>query len=118
MSLRIDTIGADAFAFARLSDTLEPRPTPRSLRQHVGAREFGDFGTFLMADKPATADLSDRVARWRTIDASARQDIPLRAHPDQSADDRRFRFAVSVTTIVFSAWIFIGVVATALTGKL
>ncbi len=94
------------------------QPIPRTLRDHIGAREFGDFGAFLMTDKPATADLSDRVARWRTIDASARQDLPLRAHPDQSADDRRFRFAVSVTTIVFSGWIFIGVVAAALSGKL
>lgn len=94
------------------------RPIPRTIRQHVGARALGDFGAVLLAEKPASADLSVRVARWRTIDAAARQDLPLRAHPDQSADDRRFRFAVSITTLAFGSWIVIGVVAAALAGKL
>lgn len=91
-------------------------PIPRSLRSHIGARELGEFGTVLMAEKPASADLSDRVARWRA--AEAREDLPLRAHPDQTADDRRFRFALAVTTIVFSGWVIIGVVAAGLAGKL
>ena len=89
---------------------------PQTLRRPVGARQFGDFGTVLMAEKPAASDLSDCVARGRA--AEVREDLPLRAHPDQIADDRRFRFAASVTTIVFSSWIVIGVVAAALAGKL
>lgn len=107
---------AEAFAYARMGATLEPRPIPQTLRSHIGARSLGDFGTVLLAEKPASADMSHLVARWR--EAEAREDIALRAHPDQTADDRRFRFALSVTTIVFSAWIVIGVVAAALAGKL
>lgn len=89
---------------------------PRTLLSRVGARRFGDFGTVLLAERPASSDLSDRVARWRA--SEIREDLPLRGHSDQTADDRRFRFAVSVTTIVFSGWIVLGIAVAALTGKL
>lgn len=94
------------------------RPVPRTLRHHVGAREFGDFGAVLLAAKPATADLSGRVQRWRAIDAAARENTPLRAHPDQTADDRRLRFAIAVTVGTFSSWILLGIIAAASAGKL
>ncbi|MEG3084847.1 hypothetical protein U1707_14435 [Sphingomonas sp. PB2P12] len=86
--------------------------TPRTLRSHVGARQFGDFGTVLMAERPASFDLSKRVERWRGIDM-AREDLPLRAHPDQTADDRRFNvlfvltpamILIMVLAGLFSAW--------------
>lgn len=89
---------------------------PRSLREHVGYRSFGDFGALPMAERPASADLSDRVARWRSIEA--REDLPLQAHPDQVADDRRHRFAFAVTSLTLTSWIIIGVVAAAWSGKL
>ncbi len=92
--------------------------TPRTLRDHVGSRQFGDFGTVLLAERPASADLSDRVARWREIDMAAREDMPLRAHPDQTAEDRRLRFAVAVTTCTLGGWVVIGIVVALLTGKL
>ncbi|RYG93424.1 MAG: hypothetical protein EON58_18360, partial [Alphaproteobacteria bacterium] len=56
-------------------------PIPQTLRSHIGARQFGDFGTVLMAERPASVDLFKRVERWRGIDM-AREDLPLRAHPD------------------------------------
>lgn len=91
---------------------------PQTLRSHVGAREFGDFGTVLMAERPASDDLSARVERWRTIDAAAREDLPLRAHPDQTAEDRRFNFTFVVTPIVIMTWIMISLVAAWFKGAL
>lgn len=114
--IALSTPPAEAFAYAQLGETLEPLPIPQTLRTHIGTRRFGDFGTVLMAEKPASADLSERVARWRAAEVS--EDLPLRAHPDQSADDRRFQFAVAVTTTAFGGWIIIGVAAAALAGKL
>lgn len=90
--------------------------TPRTLRDHVGSRQFGDFGAVLMAERPASADLSDRVARWRATEV--REDLPLRAHADQSADDRRLRFAVTVTACTLSGGIAIGLAVAFVTGKL
>ena len=87
---------------------------PQTLRSHIGARQFGDFGTVLMAELPASIDLSKRVERLRGYGAAAREDLPLRAHPDYTAENRRLRFAISVTTIVFSGWIIAGVIAAAL----
>lgn len=108
-------------SFDRFLDVLDnPAPAfagiPRTLREHVGSREFGSFGAVLMADRPASADLSDRVARWRTVEA--REDLPLRAHPDQTADDRRHRFALAVTSLTLTSWIIVGIIAAALSGKL
>lgn len=90
---------------------------PRTLRSQIGERQFGDFGTFLMAERPASADLSKRVERWRGIDM-AREDLPLRAHPDHTAEDRRLRFALAITAGTLSSWVVIGVIAAALAGKL
>ncbi|WP_231420897.1 hypothetical protein [Sphingomonas sp. Leaf205] len=94
------------------------RPIPRTLRDHVGARQFGDFGIVLLAEKPATTDLSDRVQRWRVIDAAAREDMPLREHPDQTADDRRFQFLTAGTAVVIIGWIVFGVLIAAFAGNL
>jgi hypothetical protein len=90
----------------------------RGLRDQIGARQFGDFGAVLMAERPASADLSDRVARWREIERDSREDVPLRAHPDQTADNRRFQFAVAITAIVVLGWIAVGVAMAALSGRL
>ncbi|VVT20491.1 hypothetical protein SPHINGO391_470075 [Sphingomonas aurantiaca] len=89
---------------------------PRTLRDHVSYRDFGDFGGVLLAERPASTELSDRVARWRTVEA--REDLPLHVHPDQSADDRRHRFAFTVTSLTLASWIIIGLVAAAASGKL
>ena len=91
---------------------------PRTLRDNVGCRSFGNFGTILLAEKPGPTDLSDRVRRLRAIDATRREDIPLRAHPDQTADDRRFQFATACTAIVIIGWIVFGVLIAAFAGKL
>lgn len=92
--------------------------TPRTLRDHIGARQFGDFGTVMMTEKPASSELSDRVARWREIDAAAREDMPLRARYDQTARERRFEFALAVTTCFLGGWIVIGIAVAFITGKL
>lgn len=91
---------------------------PRSLRDHIGAREFGDFGAVLIAERPASADLSDRVARWREVGRDIREDLPLRANADQTADDRRLKFAIAMTSILIGGWIIVSVVVAALDGKL
>lgn len=89
---------------------------PRTLRDHVGYRSFGDFGAVLMADRPASADLSDRVARWRS--AERRDDLTLRAHPDQTAEDRQFDFLFVVTPIAIMLLVLIGLMAAWLKGAL
>jgi hypothetical protein len=108
----------EAFAYARLSDTLDLRPFPQTLRRHIGARELGDFGTVLMAERPASDGLSARVERWRTIDAAARDDLPLRAHPDHTAEDRNFNFIYVALPIAIMCWVIIGLVAAWLKGAL
>ena len=92
--------------------------TPRTLRNHVGARQFGDFGAVLLAERPASADLSDRVARWREIDTTTRDDVPLRARAGQTASERRLQFALAVTSGTLGGWIVIGIVVAFITGKL
>jgi hypothetical protein len=91
---------------------------PQTIRALVGSRQFGDFGTVLMAEKPVSADLSAHVARWRATDRARRDDLPLRAHPDQTADSRRLEFALAVTAGTFGGWIILGVIAAAIAGKL
>lgn len=94
------------------------RNIPRTLRHHVGAREFGDFGAVLMAEKPASADLSDRVARWRTVERSTRQDLPLHGPVDHSASDRLFNLIFLATPAAIMVWVVLGLIAAALAGKL
>jgi hypothetical protein len=83
---------------------------PQTLRSHIGARQFGDFGTVLMAERPASFDLPKRVERWRGIDM-AREDLPLRAHPDQTAEDRRFNVIFVATPIAIMILVIVGLVA-------
>lgn len=101
----------EAFAFARLSDTLDLRPFPQTLRHHIRARELGDFGAVLMADRPVSDDLSARVERWRTIDAAYRDDLPLRSHPDRAAEDRNFNFIFVALPVAIMVWIVAGLIA-------
>lgn len=91
---------------------------PRTLRDHVQARPFGDFGAVLMAERPASHDLSKRVERWRGYDAGRGEDLPLRPHPDQIADDRRFTFLFVVTPIAIMLCILIGLIAAWLRGAI
>lgn len=111
-------------SFTRFLDELgNPPPAlaggpPQTIRALVGSRQFGDFGTVLMAEKPASADLSAHVARWRATDRARRDDLPLRAHPDQTADSRRLEFALAVTAGTLGGWIILGVIAAAIAGKL
>jgi hypothetical protein len=103
----------EAFAYARLSDTFDNKPFPRTLRDHIGARELGDFGTVLMAERPASADLTRNVERWRASDVTSPADL-LRPHPDQIAEDRRFNLlfvlipmmiVLMVLTGLIGAWV-------------
>jgi hypothetical protein len=94
------------------------RPIPRTLRHHIGAREFGDFGAVLMAEKPASDDLSDRVAHWRTVERSTRQDLPLHGSVDHSASDRLFNLIFLATPAAIMIWVVVGLVVAALAGKL
>lgn len=108
-------------SFERLTQTLGNLApafsgAPRTLRDHVGRREFGDFGAVLMAERPASADLSNRVARWRS--AEARDDLPLRAHPDQTAEDRQFNILFVLTPITITLWVLIGLITAWLRGAI
>ncbi len=85
--------------------------TPRTLRAHIGSREFGDFGAVLMADRPASADLSKRVERWRRADATAREDLPLYAYPERTAEDCLPNWLVAGVPIAILIWILIGLIA-------
>lgn len=91
---------------------------PRTLRNHIGRREFGDFGAVLMANRPPSADLSDRVAKWRTTESSEQHNAPLHPHPDHAAEDRRFSLLFVATPVAIMIWVVIGLVAAACAGKL
>ncbi len=110
-------------SFERFVDALTPvapkdqPPALGTIRPHFGAREFGQFATVL-AEAPASLGMQARVHRWRERDAAQHDDLPLRAHPDQSADDRRLLFAVTVTAATLISWILIGVAAAWLRGAL
>lgn len=92
-------------------------PIPQTLRSHIGARQFGDFGTVLMAERPASVDLSKRVERWRGIDM-AREDLPLRAHPDQTAEDRRFNALFVATPVAIMLLVVTGLISAWLRGAI
>jgi hypothetical protein len=83
---------------------------PRTLRDPIGKREFGDFGAVLMANRPPTTDLTERVAKWRTIDA-ATHDTPLLPHPDHTTEDRRFSLLFLATPAAIILWVIIGLIA-------
>lgn len=82
---------------------------PRTLRDHIGAREFGDFGTVLMAERPASADLTTTVERWRDADVKARADLLL-PHPDQIAEDRRFNNLFVITPMLIVIMVLAGLI--------
>ena len=100
----------------------EPAPAlasiPQTLRSHIGARQFGDFGTVLMAERPASADLSNRVERWRVVEVATDEDLPLHGQPDQTAEDRRFDFLFVVTPILIMLLVLIGLITAWLKGAL
>ena len=108
LELFFDALGHDVDA---------QRHAPRTIRPHFGFREFGQFSTVLAAE-PASLGMQTRVHRWRERDAAPREDLPLRGYPDQSADDRRLLFAVTVTAATLIAWILIGVASAWLGGEL
>lgn len=81
---------------------------PRTLRDHVGKREFGDLGPVLLANRRPSADLSERVIKWRTLEAEEHHNTPLHAHPDQIAEDRRFQVMFVNTPIAIVCAVGIG----------
>lgn len=89
---------------------------PRTLREHIGRRELGDFGTVLMAERPVSDELSAHVARWRASDSARRDDAPLRPHPDQRAEDRRFDLLFVLTPIAIMLMVLVGLMAAWLNG--
>jgi len=91
---------------------------PQTLRSHIGARQFGDFGTVLMAERPASADLSNRVERWRVVEVAVDEDLPLHGHPDQTAEDYRFNLLFVATPIAIMILILTGLIAAWLKGAL
>jgi len=84
---------------------------PRTLRDHIGKREFGDFGAVLMANRPPATDLTGRVAKWRAIDAATSHDTPLLPHPDHTAEDRRFSLLFLATPAAIVLLLIIGLIA-------
>lgn len=90
---------------------------PRTLRTHVGARDFGDFGAVLLAQRPASSDLSNRVQRWRDDEVTMRADL-LPPHADQVAEDRRFNLLYVVTPLVIVIGILAALIVAWLKGAL
>jgi hypothetical protein len=91
---------------------------PRTLRDHIGSREFGDFGAVLLTNRPPSAGLSDRVAKWRTIEGATQHDTPIQPHPDHAAEDRRFSLLFVATPVAIMILVVIGLAAAAFAGKL
>jgi hypothetical protein len=91
---------------------------PRSLRDHIGQRELGDFGAVLLAERPVSDDLSAHVARWRASDAARRDDAYLRPHPDQIADDRRFNILFVLTPMAIMIMVLTGLIGAWLKGAI
>jgi hypothetical protein len=94
------------------------RPIPRTLRDHIGKREFGDFGAVLLADLPPATDLTDRVRKWRTIEAVRQHDVPLHTRYDYAAEDRRFNVLFVVVPTAIMVWVLIGLTTAWLRGLL
>ena len=91
---------------------------PQTLRSHIRQREFENFGTVLMAERPASDDLSVHVARWRAPDSERRDDVFLRPHPGQAAEDRRFDLLFVLTPIAIMLMMLVGLIAAWLRGVL
>lgn len=84
---------------------------PRTMRDHVGKREFGDFGAVLLANRRPSANLSERVIKWRTLEAEEHHNVPLHPHPDHTANDRRFSLLFLATPAAIVLWVIIGLIA-------
>jgi hypothetical protein len=104
----------DALGHDHHNDHLQ---APRTSRPHFGKREFGRLAPVLAAT-PASQDMQSRVLRWRERDTAQREDLPLHVHADQSADNRRLLFAVTVTAATLVAWIAVGLATAWLKGAL
>ncbi len=105
-----------------LSTLNNPAPAfagpPQTLRDHIGKREFGDFGAVLLANRPPSGDLSNRVKRLRGLDVAPRDELPLHAHPDQIAEDRRFNYLFVVTPLAIMIWVLAGLIVAWMKGVL
>lgn len=101
-------------------------PTPRTLREHVGNREFGSVATALAKADPTARRLSAVVHRARGRDAAAlpaptpRQAPRLIAMRD-AVHDRAERIAglfMMATSALLMIWIVIPVALTVIAGAL
>jgi len=124
--MRIDTKSGQAAStcsfdqFLRVLGHPEPAFTgpPASLRRQIAQRPFASFDNVLTMLPPASRDMAERVARMRTADQQARQDLPRLSRDGQTEGERRLKFAIGVTVAVFAAWIIFGVAVAYIAGRL
>ncbi|MCU6454330.1 hypothetical protein LPN01_09585 [Sphingomonas sp. A2-49] len=124
--MHLATLPDDAVAFGRhaadlpgatpLDLTAYPRPspmgpTPRTIREHVGKREIGSFGTWLAEPDPTARRLRDVVRRARAVDDLARR--PVSAAPRliamreaaEARADRAMRNAMIMVAAALALWV-------------
>jgi hypothetical protein len=117
--VQISSIPTDAIAFARHRADMQGADldlsaypavhsigaTPRTIRAHTGAREFGSFGVALARRDPTARRLGDVVRRARARDAVTQtaRTTPRLIALRSAAEEQQTRFTDRLTTIVLVA---------------
>lgn len=135
--MHLDTLPRDAAAYGRHHTDLPgaepldlaaypvPRPlgpTPRTIREHVGAREFGSFASALRTPAERTSDLTATVGRLRSRGTSIAPQVGIRLIAMRDAVEQRASRAANMAMLVVAAgiavWIGIPVALAMIAGKL
>jgi hypothetical protein len=140
--VHLDTLPRDAAAYGRHHTDLPgagpldlavypvPRPlgpTPRTIREHVGARQFGPFGSILLTTNSTADRLQAAVARYRARDAALsrsrkRESVaaPLIAFHKAAGRkaNRLTDFATIIVILALLLWVGVPVALAAVAGQL
>jgi hypothetical protein len=118
----IDLPGAEPLDLAAYPAPRPLGPTPRTIRKHVGRREFGDFTRALRRPSQRAADLSATVARLRTrAPIEAPQGAPRLIAMQHAAEQHASRAANNAILAVaagIAVWIGIPVALATIAGQL
>jgi hypothetical protein len=97
-------------------------PTPRTIREHVGAREFGRFASALRTPAERTSDLTATVGRLRSRGPSIGPQVGVRLIAMRDAAQQRAGRAANMAMLAVAAaivvWISIPVALATIAGQL
>ncbi len=134
--MQTSSIPADAIAFARHRADLPGAtldlsaypvverlgPTPRTIRAHVGRREFGSFASAFRSSAERSRDLKETVSRLRSSRPTSAPQVGIRLIAMRDAAEQRASRALNTAMLAGAAsiglWIGIPVALTLIAGKL